>query len=47
MIFAGKSAPGYYIAKLMIKLINNVAAVINKDPVTSEYLKVYLYLIFI
>ncbi|KAJ3071789.1 Non-essential glycogen phosphorylase [Podochytrium sp. JEL0797] len=31
VIFSGKSAPGYYIAKLMIKLINNVAAVICID----------------
>ncbi|KAJ3380475.1 Non-essential glycogen phosphorylase, partial [Lobulomyces angularis] len=39
VIFAGKSAPGYYIAKLIIKLINNVADVINEDEDTSEYLK--------
>ncbi|KAJ3095527.1 Non-essential glycogen phosphorylase [Phlyctochytrium planicorne] len=39
VVFSGKSAPGYYIAKLIIKLINNVAEVINADPETSEYLK--------
>ncbi|KAJ3020905.1 UNVERIFIED_CONTAM: Non-essential glycogen phosphorylase [Siphonaria sp. JEL0065] len=39
VIFAGKSAPGYYIAKLIIKLINNAATVLNEDPQTSEYLK--------
>ncbi|KAJ3081071.1 Non-essential glycogen phosphorylase, partial [Quaeritorhiza haematococci] len=39
VIFSGKSAPGYYVAKLMIKLINNVANVINKDKDTSELLK--------
>lgn len=39
VIFAGKSAPGYYIAKLIIKLINNVAEVVNNDADTSDYLK--------
>ncbi|KAI8614952.1 glycosyl transferase [Chytriomyces sp. MP71] len=39
VIFAGKSAPGYFIAKLIIKLINNVANIINEDPDTSDYLK--------
>ena len=38
-IFAGKSAPGYYIAKLVIKLINSVGDVVNKDPDTRDYLK--------
>ena len=31
-IFAGKAAPGYAMAKLHIKLINDIAAVINSDP---------------
>ena len=39
-IFAGKAAPGYFMAKLIIKLINNVADCINKDPRTSKNLKV-------
>ncbi len=39
-IFAGKAAPGYRMAKLIIKLINSVADVVNRDTRTSELLKV-------
>jgi starch phosphorylase len=39
VIFAGKSAPGYYMAKMVIKLINNAANVINFNPRTAKYLK--------
>lgn len=39
-IFGGKAAPGYVFAKQIIHLINNVAAVLNADPVTSKWLKV-------
>jgi starch phosphorylase len=39
-IFAGKAAPGYAFAKQIIRLINDVAAVINADPVTSPWLQV-------
>jgi starch phosphorylase len=39
-IFGGKAAPGYHFAKLMIKLINSVGEVVNKDPAVADRLKV-------
>jgi starch phosphorylase len=39
-IFAGKAAAGYHRAKLIIKLINDVAAVVNNDPALRGLLKV-------
>jgi starch phosphorylase len=38
-IFAGKAAPGYWVAKQIIKLINNVAQVVNSDPRTKGRIK--------
>jgi len=39
-VFAGKAAPAYFIAKLVIRLINSVAAVVNKDPDVAGRIKV-------
>ncbi|HVO68867.1 MAG TPA: glycogen/starch/alpha-glucan phosphorylase, partial [Aggregatilineaceae bacterium] len=39
-VFGGKAAPGYRIAKLMIKLINSVADVINRDTRVNQVLRV-------
>jgi starch phosphorylase len=39
--FAGKAAPAYWLAKLIIKLINSIAATINADPVALGRLQVH------
>lgn len=42
-IFGGKAAPGYAMAKLVIKFINDVGARINGDPRVSQKLRVMFY----
>jgi len=43
IIIGGKAAPGYEMAKIQIKLINNVAAVINTDPAMRGRLQLVFY----
>ncbi|HEX3421579.1 MAG TPA: glycogen/starch/alpha-glucan phosphorylase [Candidatus Udaeobacter sp.] len=42
-IFGGKAAPGYFMAKLIIKLINSIGELVNSDPVARDRLKVVYF----
>ncbi|MCL4109583.1 UNVERIFIED_CONTAM: hypothetical protein GTU68_049176 [Idotea baltica] len=39
VLIGGKAAPGYHVAKLIVKLINDVAGVVNAEPKAAELLK--------
>lgn len=43
VLIGGKAAPGYHVAKLIVKLINNVGSVVNNDPANKDLLKLVFF----
>ena len=43
ILIGGKAAPGYHVAKLIVKLANNVAGVINSEPKTRDLLRLVFF----
>jgi starch phosphorylase len=43
VLIGGKAAPGYHVAKLIVKLINDVASVINADPKCRDLLRMVFF----
>ncbi|MFG0254519.1 MAG: glycogen/starch/alpha-glucan family phosphorylase, partial [Rhodopirellula sp. JB053] len=43
VLIGGKAAPGYHVAKLIVKLINDVASVVNSDPKCKDLLRVVFF----
>ncbi len=42
-VFGGKAAPGYHMAKLIIRLVSGVAEVVNADPAVRDRMKVVFF----
>jgi len=42
-IFGGKAAPGYFMAKLMIRFITAVGKTVNRDPLTKDFFRVVFF----
>ncbi len=40
-LIAGKAAPGFYLAKLVVKLINNISGIVNQDPKVNRRMQVH------
>ena len=43
VLIGGKAAPGYHVAKVIVKLINNVARIVNSEPKTKDLLRLAFF----